>query len=187
MGEVKLSELEGAVLGVIWRRGPCSVYVVRKEFAASTSTTWRASAGSIYPLVAKLEALDLVTAEGLRRGSQEKRLYTLTSVGTAELQRWITAFVPEAAGPPPDPIRTRAFFLDVLPTSADRADFIGRAQAETQRAIDALDAEVKTITGPSTVPERAATLGAVLQLQARLRWLDDLSTSESGSSPSTAD
>ena len=49
------SELEGAVLGVIWQEGPCTAYTIRKQFVASPSPQWSGSAGAIYPLVRRLE------------------------------------------------------------------------------------------------------------------------------------
>ena len=69
-----LSELEAFVLGLIWQFGPISPYAIRRHMHQSPSTQWSASAGAIYPLVAKLEKSKLVAAGPVKADPRGKRI-----------------------------------------------------------------------------------------------------------------
>lgn len=161
-----LTELESCVLAVIWRRGPCSAYVIRREFAGATSHYWSSSAGSIYPVTERLEALGLVASEATGDGRGSRNL-TVTSEGLAAIRAWL-ATLPHASAPP-DPIRTRAYFLDALPAAA-RASFLRRARAETRAVL--AEIETRLVGEYSEAMERLADEGAALALGARIAWLD---------------
>ena len=51
----ELSELEGVCLGLVGKYEPCTPYRVRQELKAAPSSHWHASAGSVYPLLTRLE------------------------------------------------------------------------------------------------------------------------------------
>ena len=57
-----LSELEGVCLGLVRKHEPCTAYRVRQELKAAPSSHWQASAGSVYPLLTRLEWLREVVA-----------------------------------------------------------------------------------------------------------------------------
>ena len=46
-GSRALTELEGAVLGTIKQKGPCTPYAVRREFRSSLTPYWSGSAGNV--------------------------------------------------------------------------------------------------------------------------------------------
>lgn len=170
---MRLTELENAVLGVVWRRGPCSAYLIKREFDTSPSASWSASAGAIYPLVKKLAAAGLLTSEEQRWGSRKKTLLALSRSGRTALERWVAA-VPHELGPPtPDPIRTRAFFLDVL-SEDQRARFLAESETVTRLAIHDLKSALAAIPDTGSKLELLATSGALFQLRARLRWIRHL-------------
>ncbi|CAA9261004.1 MAG: hypothetical protein AVDCRST_MAG42-2956 [uncultured Chthoniobacterales bacterium] len=172
----RLTELENAVLGLVWRREPCSAYIVKREFATSASVSWSASAGSIYPLVKKLSAAGLLSLRQQPWGSGEKTLLSLTDAGRDALRSWV-ATVPDKIGQPaPDPIRTRAFFLDVL-LEEDRLRFLNEAEKVTQSAIQELRSAMAVLPDAESKFELLATSGAVFQLRARLRWIRYLRSS----------
>ena len=165
-----LTELENAVLGVVWRRGPCSAYVVKREFETSASASWSASAGSIYPLVKKLSGAGLLVVQEQRWGTRKKALLALSRSGRNALESW-AADVPQRIGQPsPDPIRTRSFFLDVL-SEEQRVHFLDQAEAATQSAIEELRSAIAELPDTESKFESLAAAGAVFQLSARLRWL----------------
>ena len=58
-----LTDLEQAALGVVWRDGPCTPYQVRKQFLDSPTPSWSGSAGTIYPLMRRLEDMGLVPCQ----------------------------------------------------------------------------------------------------------------------------
>ena len=172
-----LSELVSAVLGVLWRRGPCSAYVVQQNFRP-ISAGWSASPGSVYPLIKKLHRLGLIQpAERERRGARTVQRYLPTAAGLASLREWLTRF-PEWAGlPPADAIRTRSFFLDALSPRA-RLEFLREAQARTREALAGFRKESEELEAGS--PERLARLGGEFHLEARLRWLKELLSRRKG-------
>ena len=67
------TELEAAVLGVIWQQGPCTAYAIRREFQTSDSPRWSGSAGATYPLLRRLEKLELIKSTENRRGKRKQR------------------------------------------------------------------------------------------------------------------
>lgn len=114
-----LTELEGTVLGVVRARQPCTAYQIRREFTDSPSPYWSGSAGSIYPLIARLERAGLLQARAAATGARRSRMVRLTAAGRAALVRWIGPPVPrEVVGVPPDPLRTRIPFLSALSPAA---------------------------------------------------------------------
>ena len=123
------TELEGCVLGIVWERGPCTAYVIRTVFLESLSPYWSGSAGSIYPLVARLEARGLVAARVEPRGGRSRKELSITPEGVAALHAWLRPLPEWTGSVPVDPVRTRMFFLGALPPEEQEA-FV--ADAETK-------------------------------------------------------
>ncbi len=129
MPRTRLSELECFVLGLVWRHGPCAPYDVRRLLAESPSTQWSASAGSIYPLAARLEKAGYLRGRARRTGKRARRELTLTPKGLRALRTWIgPVMAPEAATVTHDPLRSRARFLGAL-TPAQRRAWVRAARA----------------------------------------------------------
>ena len=63
-----LSELEGAVLGLIWRQGPLTAHAVRSVFAGSPTPYFSGSEGSIYAVVRRLEGRGLIRGQARLEG-----------------------------------------------------------------------------------------------------------------------
>jgi DNA-binding PadR family transcriptional regulator len=173
----RLSELEGAVLGVISLMGPCTAYAVRRVFLRSPSTRWSGSAGAIYPLVRRLEIRGLLSSKPHATGGRRGRDCELTSNGHKALVTWIgPPLNEEASGVPPDPIRTRLSFLAVLPDDG-RDAFLSRAE-ETIRA-EARDAARGCRRALSTgrTLDYLISRGVLLVARARLRWIREVAQS----------
>ncbi len=166
---MKLSELENAVLGVVWKRGPCSAYVIQKNFEL-VSASWSASPGSVYPLVTKLCRVGLVCREKAFQGSRPISRFRLTEEGVAQIQVWVKDLPDWAGRPPADAIRTRAFFLDVLESDTGRIGFLKDAEAATRAALTRLEDGIASADGQGEL-EVLGQLGGVFQLRARLEWL----------------
>lgn len=164
-----LSELEGCVLGLLWKRGPRSAYAVRKEMLDSPSTHWSGSAGAIYPLLARLEKRGLVRARGSSRGDRESHAYALTRTGRERLLAWIEPpFEPDVVSIAMDPLRTRVYFLGALPPVRRRV-FLRQARAELERHLEDLAAEPV-----EDDYDRQALRGGLRVTRARIAWLDEL-------------
>jgi DNA-binding PadR family transcriptional regulator len=165
----ELTELELCVLGAIWLRGPCSAYAIRREFAESTSSFWSSSAGSIYPVIHRLLAARLVAVKADTSDGRGTREITATESGRRALIDWI-ADPPAWTGKASlDPIRTRINFIAVLPDVAAQRKFVARAEELTSAELAERKASRNTESREDA--ERLAALGAICELEGRLKWL----------------
>lgn len=170
----RLTELEGAVLGMIAVRGPCTPYVLRREFTDSPSRFWSASSGAVYPLVRRLATRGLIRVARKTRDGREGSLYALTPAGSTALAEWVSGLdQPESISVPPDPLRSRVAFFEVLEPA--------RREEAVVRAIDALKDHLER-TREYTESERARgnrfetliSQGAQRMVETRLVWLNDV-------------
>jgi len=168
--ERALTDLEACVLGVVWRDGPCTAYAVRRELAASSTPRWSDSAGSIYPVLDRLEALGLVAATARSWGERGKKEFAATAAGASRLRAWVPQVTAaDACGPTYDPIRTRFCFLAVLPPSA-RRQFLADAARGTRQTLDRLRGDAPRRIRPDDF-EALSIHASICELQGRLRWL----------------
>ena len=166
-----LTELEGAVLGTIRVRGPCTPYAVRREFRSSLTPYWSASAGAIYPVVARLVRRRLIRAARPTPDARGGTLYAVTAAGDRALRRWLgPPFSPLTVGTPPDQVRTRVGFLGLLPP-AECAAFLTEAAAGLRGQLAALAEVVEMEPEPF---ERLALRGSYLAAEARLAWVREV-------------
>jgi DNA-binding PadR family transcriptional regulator len=142
-GESELTELEGAILGVLRRTRDFTAYSVRQVFRASRSEEWSGSAGAVYPAIARMKAAGLVTARAASDGRGTKT-YALTRAGLVAHDRWLCD-VERAIGPGIDPFRTRASLWSALGTRRRHrlmqalAKELRRRHDELSRALPSLD------------------------------------------------
>jgi DNA-binding PadR family transcriptional regulator len=164
------TELEGTVLGVVWHEGPTTAYKIRRVFMDSPSPYWSGSAGAIYPLVARLEAAGLLKSEPHATGSRRASHYRVTPKGRAALVAWLGD--PEndlVAGVPPDPLRTRLPFLEVLP-AAERRAYLERVAASMSVHLERSREKLRA-TRHEVNLDVMVTEGAIAMLEARLKWI----------------
>ena len=165
-----LTELECCVLGVVWREGPCTAYDLRKIFERSLTTSWRASTGSIYPLVRKLEKMGLVTVVAVGASKRNSRSITITKAGLSKVRNWVCD-VPDWIGEPlADPIRTRFYFLQTI-AKPKREAVLEEWMSLTRAAIEAVEMEIRKFVELEDTIETVSHQGALMQLQARENWL----------------
>ncbi|WP_159081856.1 PadR family transcriptional regulator [Paenibacillus sp. CAA11] len=80
-----MNSLAYALLAMLVRK-PCSGY----ELAKMMEVFWQAKHSQIYPLLAKLEGGGFLTAENIEQtGKPNKKIYTITESGRAQLKSWI--------------------------------------------------------------------------------------------------
>lgn len=78
-----------ALLGLL-SLGPRSGYDLKKLIDGSIAHFWSESFGQIYPILRRLEAEGLARRRSERQnGKPDRQVYSLTSKGEAELQRWL--------------------------------------------------------------------------------------------------
>jgi len=170
----KLTELEGAALGIIWLNSPCTPYQVRKVFERSPSPHWTGSAGAIYPMIRKLELAWLITSQRHKVGRRIGRRYSMTPAGSRALQKWLQRAITEKTiGVPLDALRTRIRFFAALPPSA-RMKLIGKIEKQLAKHIKTVRAECRRRRISGDIFSYLAMRGALLALQARRVWLQEV-------------
>ena len=167
----KLSELEGVSLGIVWHNRHCTAYRVRRELREAPSSHWRASAGSVYPLLARLEVEGLVASSsdtGDRRG--RKRLQ-VTAEGRRALRKWILAGAhQDPISSVTDPVRSRTFFLDVL-SGKQQLRFAKELIVRMEAYLTETKANLATESERDDLYAYLGSLGAMKITEARLEWL----------------
>ncbi len=166
-----LTDLECTVLGVVWKRAPCTAYAIMREFAGSHSTYYRGSAGAIYPVVSRLAERGVLEATKEFHGRRPRQTYRLTAKGTDALRSWLTPPLPDCAVTITlDPLRTRSFFLALLsPDQRVRFTLDAEARLREQLAINIEERDRYLAAGD---PYSAlATEGAIDSLHARIGWM----------------
>jgi DNA-binding PadR family transcriptional regulator len=110
--------LRHALLGVI-KDTPLTGYDLVRHFQGTVGFLWSAPQSQIYPELRRMEAEGLVEAKVAPRGRRaQKRIYSVTEAGMAELRRWATDFMPLPAQR--DPIVLKAAFFDLAPLESVR-------------------------------------------------------------------
>jgi DNA-binding PadR family transcriptional regulator len=171
--ERNITELEGCVLGVIGIKGPCTPYFVRKEFQQSPTPFWSGSAGAIYPLIRRLVSQELIKESSTTNDARGSKLYTLTTEGERILKQWLNQPTsPIVIGTPPDPLRNRIEFLGFLALQK-RKSYLAkvRASLEEHLAVVVKDSEE---CDRSNYFDYLSSRGTVLAMQARLKWIIEI-------------
>lgn len=127
MTEKSLTDLEGAVLAEIARRGVATSYMVTRAFASSPSEFWSGSAGAVYPLIKRLLARGMVTAKSDADGKRARLDYRLTDAGKAAMEIWLLD-AKRASGMGFDPLRTRLVHLELV-DAKQRQKFLEQVRA----------------------------------------------------------
>lgn len=167
----KLSELEGVCLGIIRKQQPCTAYRVRGELKKAPSSHWQASAGSVYPLLERLEDDGLVATTADEKDGRGRKLLKVTAKGRKALQAWISAGADMLhVSSVTDPVRSRMFFLDALP-APKRREYANELIALMESYLADTKARLGQESEAEDLYDYLASLGAVKITEARLEWL----------------
>jgi PadR family transcriptional regulator AphA len=152
---------------------PRTGYALLKHFEQSLAYAWPASHSQIYPELARLVDEGLI--EQTESGARNSKTYAVTEAGLEDMRRWLLETTPERRVRSDAALRT--FFLWLLtPEEAER-------QLEDERSYwqSVLD-DFRRIRGePTGHNKKARTLrialeGGIRTVEARLAWLDDVTT-----------
>lgn len=164
------TELEQVTLGVVWRDGPCTPYHVRKQFLDSPTHTWSGSAGTIYPLMRRLEEQGHLTSDVAEHDRRGTRLYRVTPAGRRALKRWLRPpLAPAAVGPGFDLVRTRLLFFEAL-SATERREFLDVVARQLDDAASELRALERNVRAEGDPILSLAARGALLVARARRDW-----------------
>jgi len=111
--------LRHALLAVLTAE-PMTGYNLIRYFDGTVAYMWQAPHSQIYPELRRMEQDELVEVEVVPRGKRaEKRVYSLTGKGLAELRAWLEE--PTLYPPERDPSRVRAAHFEFSSYAAARA------------------------------------------------------------------
>jgi|GEM_PF-737786 len=165
-----LSAMEHTVLGIAWKRGPCTTYGLMKELSSSTSTYYKERAGTVYPLVnrlLKLGYLRIADSGGLK----DQKLIEITDLGFQSLQSWISEPISEEdVAHTVDFIRLRVFYLASV-DPGERNFMIETSLAMLERQLDECKLARRRYVDQGDDFSNLATLGTVFETIARIDWL----------------
>ena len=167
----KLSELEGVSLGIIYKLQPCTAYRVRCVLKDSPSSHWRASAGSVYPLLTRLEAENHVSAVIDKGDGRGRKFLTLSNQGLASLRKWVgDGTQTELVSAIFDPIRSRMFFLQVL-NADERKSYVDKLIVLMETYLASIIERHEQGKEIEDDFDRLGAMGAIMGTEARLEWL----------------
>ncbi len=133
-----LTELEAAALGDVKRHQPCTAHFIRMQFRASPAARFSDSAGSIYPLMKRLEKRGFVRSQLQRDGERDVRYYSCTVNGLKALREWIgPPFQPDVTLTV-DPLRTRVLYLEYL-SPHRRSEWLEEAERVLKDKLEDID------------------------------------------------
>lgn len=131
---VTITDLEGAVLGLVARDGPVTAYAVMRSFMRSPSRFWSGSSGAIYPLLKRIKVRGFIAGQSAQKGNRNATAFVLTTQGRDALNAWLLD-ADRAADIGFDPLRTRLYFLNLVST-ADRNRLLDAVAEKTLAAGD---------------------------------------------------
>jgi DNA-binding PadR family transcriptional regulator len=149
-------------------------YELKQAFEQTFGAAWPPlNIGQVYTTLGRLERDGLVTGQLIEQGSRpDKRVYVITEAGRAELASWIAE--PTAGARLKDEFFTKLVLLDLpgVNGGVDRATLIARQRREYLQALRSLNDLVMREQAAGNGTVSLLIEGAILHLQADLRWLD---------------
>jgi DNA-binding PadR family transcriptional regulator len=159
--------LRYALLGLLARQ-PSHGYDLKNEIENALGGNWEINFGQIYTTLSRLERDGLVSGTDETADARGKRVYEITSTGRSELEGWLNRpienirqlrneFITKLI------IRHLAGYGDTQPAIAQQR----QAYLQQLRSLNTLASQKENDHFVSLLIE-----GAILHLQADLRWLD---------------
>ncbi len=160
-----VTELEGAVLLEIGRAETCTAYRVRQQFRESPTLEWRASAGTIYPVVKRLVGRKWIKSTKQEADARSTESLSLTAKGRRALSQWVLDQC-RGVSPGQDPFRLRAPYWLQLGTRERKKVFRGLEKSICER-LQLLDEHAKSTDNDG----RIRTELEIAMQKTRLDWL----------------
>ncbi|MGH9373600.1 MAG: PadR family transcriptional regulator [Vicinamibacterales bacterium] len=164
--------LDHAILGLLHKE-PRSGYALRKVFAETPLSHYSDSPGAIYPALARLRRMGLVTATVQNRQSLRPRQeFRLSSAGLKALHEWVSAPVTReeltGAG---EAIMLRFVFAEQALGAAAAVAFLRSYERALAAYVPELEAYCAAAAGSMPLGARLALQGGVASHRGRLKWV----------------
>jgi DNA-binding PadR family transcriptional regulator len=182
--------LDHAILGFLAERERSGYDLKTRCFDTEARSWWTADQAQIYRTLERLKGAGLVRVRRRRQsGRPDRKLFSITDAGLAELHRWL-------ASPEPLPSPREAFLLHLyFGAGLADAELLGVLRARRaghQERLDSLRVQASEALGSAGSgrdrPLRSMALdGSIVEQRAAIDWLDDcIEMVEAGSLPAPA-
>jgi DNA-binding PadR family transcriptional regulator len=168
--------LSHTILAVLSQQ-PYSGYDISKRFEESVSCYWQASQQQIYRELSKMEHQGWVTYETVpQAGKPDKKIYSITEAGQAELRRWYTE--PSEPTPIREDLLVRVLAAPYVPEGLLIDELHRRRQLHSERLANyqAMEDQYRSVAEPPTVEQfRYLTLRRGMRYeQDWIEWIDEV-------------
>jgi DNA-binding PadR family transcriptional regulator len=158
--------LKFALLGLL-TNDPKHGYDLKNELEQALGGHWEINFGQIYTTLARMERDGLVEVVDEDRDGRGKKTYRLTNPGRSELSAWLEEPVEK-----PRQLRDEFFIKLIIGRLAGESDPAGMIDRQRQAYLQ----QIRQLTALARRTEDQTiglmVEGAILHLQADLRWLD---------------
>ena len=150
------------MLGIVWLRGPCTIYVVMKELEGSPSSFHKSRAGTAYSVAHRLLKFGLLEEVGEHVQVSEE--------GMQEFAGWFQSPIPEGdVVHSVDLLRLRFFFAGAI-SQPDRLELIDDCAAQLKAFEEKLIGLLPGIEESGEYFGLMAALAMVMETRTRLKW-----------------
>lgn len=167
--------LRYAILGLL-NRQDMTGYDLTKEFQNSLSEFWSAKHSQIYPELKALSEEHLVDFRTEITGNVlEKKLYSITASGRAELLKWEEK-LSDIPALPKDEFKLRLFFSDCIPAE-QRIRLLKHQLVQHQKRLEHLHQNLSHFdqippTNEAEFSDYLVLLGAIYREESSCSWLN---------------
>ncbi len=162
------------MLGIVWKRGPCTIYAVTKELSDSTSAFYKERASTVYPVADRLLSQGLIEHRSAA-GTRQERSVAITESGIEAVEQWLLQPIKiQDSSHTVDLIRLRVFYLGTL-SPDDRKQFLETALESLHEHLENCKKMIENYQSLGDTFSVLATQGVVYETLARIQWLDAIS------------
>jgi PadR family transcriptional regulator, regulatory protein AphA len=170
--------LDHAILGFL-DRGPMTGYDLKTRcFDEAVGHVWTADQAQVYRTLDRLADRGLVKPKLVpQRGKPDRRVFTITRKGRAELEVWLRSV--EEPGPLRDPLLLHLALASGLP-DAEILSLLTRARGGYMRRLESLRRDIATASPPCAAPtardaelHRMTLRAAMSSARTAVDWIDD--------------
>lgn len=150
------------MLGIVWLRGPCTIYVVMKELEGSPSSFHKSRAGTAYSVAHRLLKFGLLEAVGEH--------VQVSAEGMEEFGAWFRPPMPEGdVVHSVDLLRLRFFFAGAI-SQEERLQLIDDCAAQLRAFEEKLIGMLPEVEESGEYFGLMAALAMVMETRTRLKW-----------------
>jgi len=160
---------EGSLLALVLRRQPVTAYQLFRIYELSPVTSFNASKGSLYPMIARLKAAGLLEGQRIKGDARRSESLRCTPAGRDAVKTWVMDLRPGHVALD-DPLRTKLLSFDCL-SEEEQLAWVQRALALVAERTVLVERYATLVTVPFQEHAHQSALDA---LDTKRRWLEKL-------------